>query len=190
MMTRNAHRRLLLHLGSAVTAVVLLTSALVGCGVTTSPSAAGAGPTSTNSPLPTPTAHQPVVGGASLNGCGAQQAPANAGTRGDVIVHGGGGQYAVGQAAPTTSLRKGQTLEVQLPAGFHWTLMKPSANTVLTAAANNGWYDASLQSCIWRFTAAAIGSASLQYAGRQVCAPGAKCPTFLVEEEFHVAVHA
>jgi hypothetical protein len=87
------------------------------------------------------------------------------------------------------TLQKGQTLVVQLPAAFHWTLAPYVTNSILTPDDHNGWYDASLRACIWRFVAATSGSATLDYAGRQVCAPGAKCPTVIVNEEIDITVH-
>jgi hypothetical protein len=175
--------------------LAMLAAGLVGCGSTIYTAGAGvtsAASTSASSTkiASTATSTPRVVGGAQLNGCPVQQVPANASIRGDVIVSSGAGEAAFGQGSQQAQLRKGQTLEVQLPAAERWRVVMQAPGQVLTPATSNGWYDPSLRACVWRFTASATGNASLQFAGTAVCAPSTKCPIVAFSEQINVAVQA
>jgi hypothetical protein len=180
--------------------LAMLAAGLVGCGSTIYTAGAGATSAASTSAASTfasstkiastATSTPRVVGGAQLNGCPVQQVPANASIRGDVIVSSGAGEAAFGQGSQQVQLRKGQTLEVQLPAAERWAVIMHAPGQVLTPATSNGWYDPSLSACVWRFTASATGNASLQFAGTAVCAPSTKCPIVAFSEQINVAVQA
>jgi|GEM_PF-1421926 len=151
------------------------------------PGAATPGSTSSTTNPPgsgSPSAAQPTPGSASLNGCPSQQPPPNAAAHpADVVVSAGGGADGL-----VVSLRMGQTLEVRLSATVRWGLQMQGAATILTASTPNGWYDAILKACVWRFTATGAGSATLIYGGGLVCAPHSQCPTIAAVQDYTVTV--
>lgn len=146
--------------------------------------APGASSTGSSPGSPTQTATTAASGTAGPNGCPSQSPPANAGTKADVVVN-----FAGGAQGKTVTLNKGQTLEVRLPSTMRWSLNVQGDASVLTASAGNGWYDASLNSCVWRFAAANQGNATLAFAGVMVCRPNSECSEIAVAQEYDVAVH-
>ena len=139
-----------------------------------------AAPTSAAGPTLTPAPAATV--GASGNGCPAQQPPASAANPPDVVATAG---VACGA---TASLCACQVLEVRLAANLRWSLTVQDPAGALAPAAPNGWFDAALQSCVWRFTGQATGAANLAYNGRAICKPGAICTNFVILESFAVTV--
>ncbi len=152
------------------------------------PTAGAATPGSTSSATnpsgsSSPPAEQPTPGSASLNGCPSQQPPPGAANPTDVVVSSGGGANGL-----AVSLRAGQTLEVRLAATVHWGLQIKDTAHILTASTPNGWYDASLKACVWRFTATGAGSAALIYGGSLVCAPHSQCATIAEAQDYTITV--
>ena len=140
--------------------------------------ACGAPPNaSTSTPPATP-------GSAALNGCPTQQAPPDATSKpADVVAN----EIANANGQPVT-LKVGQILEVRLSAPKRWGLSLQDSSQILQPDATEGWYNAMLRDCIWRFTAKSAGTASLIYAGGPVCAANTKCPDFVEAQEFDVTV--
>jgi hypothetical protein len=85
-------------------------------------------------------------------------------------------------------VKKGQTLEVRLPATIRWKLTVQGDQTILTADNPNGWYDVGSKQCIWRFTAVAQGQVTLAYSGGLVCQPYTACPTLAMAQNYAVTV--
>ncbi len=154
-----------------------------------SPSAASQ-PTATAMAPDTPTAAVgatqsavPTTASQAGNGCPSPQAPSSAGARPDVVL---GGQSSL--AGGSASLATGQVLEVRLGSSLRWALTLQDPTHVLAPADGNGWFDASAQVCVWRFTAQTPGMVSLSYSGRPICPPAGACPQFIVESNFQVTV--
>jgi hypothetical protein len=142
---------------------------------------AGGGGTASN---PTTTATPPAPGSAALNGCPTQNPPTGVGTQpADVIVTQGGGTNS-----PPVMLKKGQTLEVRLPATYRWKMTIQDTGKILATTDATGWYDATLKACRWRFTALGPGTATLQYVGTLVCASGKPCPALAIAQDYTIQV--
>jgi len=146
---------------------------------------AACGASSSAQGFPTPTDIPATPGTAQLNGCPEQTAPASPKTA-DVVVQGNG--VGVQSEARKVSVNVGQTLEVDLPATFRWALVPSDGKSVLTAPAVNGWFDAGGKGCVWQFTAAKAGSATLTFGGGQVCPSASTCPDAVTEQSFDVTV--
>lgn len=166
----------LLRPWSLVIGCVLLLALLAAC-------APGASNTASSSNAPTATATTAASGNAGLNGCPTESPPADAGTKADVVV------TFTGAEGQTVTLTKGQTLEVRLPAAMRWSLSTQGAANVLTPSATNGWYDAGLDNCVWRFVAANQGNATLAFGGVAVCKPKTECPAIAVAQDYDITVH-
>lgn len=153
---------------------LVLLALLTACGASTSGSAQSF-PTATNIPT--------TPGTATLNGCPEQQQPITA-TIPEVVVH----STTVQGLTQTVAAKVGQTIEIELPATFRWALISQDAESILTAPATNGWFEATQGDCIWQFTATKAGSATLKFAGGQVCSSASKCSDIATEKAFTVAV--
>jgi hypothetical protein len=173
---RAPHRWRLLKSLVAAIAMCAVAVMLAGCGTGTS--------TSTQS-FPTATTIPATPGTTQLNGCAAQQSP-TAAKKADVIAQ-GGGETAHTSGQPVT-LHTGQTLQVRLSAAFHWRLAVEDIASVLQQPTGNGWLDTSLKACVWQFTAAKVGHASLVFGGGQVCSSSSKCPNIVLEQSFSITV--
>jgi len=78
-------------------------------------------------------------------------------------------------AQPRATVTVGQSVEVALPANLQWTYSPTSGQGIVQLQQPAGYYDASRQSCIWRFVTLAKGQATLAYSRIAVCVPGTKC---------------
>jgi hypothetical protein len=168
--------KFVLRAWGVVIGCLLLLALLAAC-------APGSSNTASSPVSPTQTATAAASGAAGLNGCPAANPPANAGTKADVVV-----TFKSGAQGPTVTLNKGQTLEVRLQPTMHWSLNIQGDASVLTASSGNGWYDASLDSCVWRFTAANQGNTTLAFTGVAVCKPNTECPALAAAQEYDVTV--
>ncbi len=166
----------LLRPWSVVIGGVLLLALFAGC-------APGTTGTASSPNSPTATTTTAASGNAGLNGCPSESKPANAGTKADVVV------TFTGAEGQTVTLNKGQTLEVHLPAAMRWGLSTQGSANVLTPSVPNGWYDAGLDSCVWRFAAAGQGNVTLAFGGVAVCKPNTECPAIAVAQDYEVTVH-
>jgi hypothetical protein len=80
-------------------------------------------------------------------------------------------------AAQPIALAQGQRLEIRLAPSFTWELSVSDPGHILAGANPEGWYDAGLQACVWRFTAQGAGSAQLTFSGAAVCPYLKLCPS-------------
>jgi hypothetical protein len=152
--------------------LVILESLLAACGMSAGPGAPQKTASVTNT---TPNT--------SINGCPIKQPPSNTAAHpADVVVGPPSSMHE------QVTVQQGRTLEIRLRPQFRWSLSTQDRAHSLTSAQPNGWYDASLQVCVWRFTAVASGTADLTYTGTAVCQGGAPCPQFAINEDFTVTV--
>ena len=120
---------------------------------------------------------------AALNGCPVKQAPSNATAPTDAVV--------VKQSATMeqhVSASQGQALVVQLRPELRWTLNIQDPNHTLAPSQPNGWYDAGLNACVWRFVVVARGTATLTFGGAAICQGGTICPHIALEQDVTVSV--
>jgi hypothetical protein len=119
----------------------------------------------------------------STEHCPVQQPPSGV-TPADIVVNGGG------QNATPVAMRVGQTLDIHTPAAYLWTQSIDGPATVLRPRQDNGWYDATSGTCVWRFTALTAGQVTISFTGRPYCPPGQVCPAFVFLLQFPVHVSA
>jgi hypothetical protein len=168
-------------------ALLLLTLMLVaGCGVTTTGLSGAAG----NSPEATGTASHPsatqtvpgtstgpgtptVAGtGSTATGCPSPTHVVNWPSPPTVII-------TSAQASKGASLQVGQTLEIALAFGSHWSFEPVAAHGVLVLNTPAGYGDASIKSCVWRFTAEQAGQVTLIYTVAPICLAHMECPQYV-----------
>ena len=92
------------------------------------------------------------------------------------------------QATKGASLQIGQTLELALGFGHRWSLGPATWEPTLALDAPAGYGDASLKSCIWRFTAQKAGQMTLTFTSAPVCQAHMKCPQYQVLLKIPVTV--
>jgi hypothetical protein len=165
-------------------ATLALAVSLAACGQLT---AGNEGPAGGQVPTSTPAQGTPPASShfnrATVDGCPAQQAPADAASfRPDIVATQNGGP------SQAISLTGGQRLEIRLDPHYRWQLATSDPDHTLTSTATQGWYDGSLDSCVWQFTAASAGSAQLSYRGSIVCPPLELCPADEQAVSYQVAV--
>jgi hypothetical protein len=97
-------------------------------------------------------------------------------------------KQAAGESGKPVALKKGQTLEILLPATYHWRLGTSNLGGTLTEVGTEGWYDAATQSCAWRFTGANTGTVPLDFGATLVCDPGKMCPALALDVSYSVTV--
>ncbi len=161
---------------------LLLLGLLSACGAVSSPSLGNTGATGAG----TTTAATATPAGSlssTRNGCPSQQVPAAASSAADVTV-----KQAGGESSKSVALKKGQTLEILLPATYHWRLGTSNLGGILTDVAPEGWYDVATQSCAWRFTGANTGTVPLDFGATPVCDPGKMCTALAFEVSYSVTV--
>jgi hypothetical protein len=171
-------KRTLTSLGRVATLTLALGWAITGCGAVSSPPS-----TNNGAAAASPTATARVPGSSTLNGCVTQPPPAAATTPADVTV-----KLAVAETRPSVTVQKGQTLDILLPAVYRWRLSAGNLGTTLRAVGSGGWYDTASESCVWRFTAANVGTIPLDFGGSPVCAPDTKCPALALAVSYIVIV--
>jgi hypothetical protein len=156
---------------------------LAGCGHVTR--LGSARPQATQSVMPSVTQSPSVGNGATANGCPTKQLPVTGGVfHPDVIVT---SSQDLG-AAQSVSLTRGQRLEIRLDPTTQWSLTSADPAHVLQGSATEGWFDASLSACMWRFTAINAGVAHLTFHGVILCRPNIRCTAVFDEAAFVVTV--
>lgn len=178
--------RLSLRQGIGVLWCLVFLLALAACAPGGSTTAATSPDTqaSATPPAATATAAAPTPGSAALNGCPSKQQPAAAqGQAVDVVAK----QKATEQRQSFT-LSTGQTLEVRLSASVRWHAQVQDSAGILTTNEATGWYDATLKSCIWRFTALKPGNVSLGFSGVLICPPREQCLAVAMVQQYTVTV--
>lgn len=119
---------------------------------------------------------------AILNGCPVKQEPANAAIpTGAVVV-----QQSTAMEQQVTA-RQGQALVVHLKPELRWTLNVQDPSHALLASTPNGWYDAGLNACVWRFSVVSQGTATLTFSGTVICQPGTVCPHVVLEQDVTIS---
>ena len=148
--------------------LVVVSTGLVACGVTSATPAANTTSVSTATTVAQST-------GCPLANQTVSRAPAS------VLISPTGSLQQI-------SLHVGQTLEVRLPFGRKWSYF-PSSTDTLTLQSPAGYGDATVNSCIWRFTAAHTGSTSINFIFAPLCLPSmVKCSQLEGHAAFSVVV--
>lgn len=152
---------------------------LAGCGQVTH--AGSTSLTATQSAIQSPSAGN----GATANGCPSKQLPADGGIfRPDVTIT---SSQDLG-ATQSFALTQGQRLEIHLDPTTQWNLTTTDPAHVLDSMTPAGWYDASLNACVWRFTAVGAGTDHLAFRGPVLCPPNIRCTAVLEQVAFDVTV--
>lgn len=162
-----AHRRAPL-VGVVLTLMALV--ALGGCGAAT-----GASTGSHNSATATP--GKPGVGKLTVRGCPGPFGTANdAGTPALILTN----QSKTGDA------KVGDLVQVQVPATYHWTDVRASANLAIQSPA--GVQDSAKNVCVWTYRAVNAGAATVDLTGGALCEPTQACPAYATIADFTVTV--
>jgi hypothetical protein len=109
-----------------------------------------------------------------------------------------GAQTALPWGAPTqmvaaphndqiVNVTAGQSIEITLPFGRHYTLA-PLNSPNLSMDAPLGYSDATTKMCVWHFTAKSVGTVPLTFQSSVICAAGEMCPGAIAELNVIVTV--
>lgn len=90
-------------------------------------------------------------------------------------------------ANSVTTVRVGQTIEVDLDATYRWKYGTPQP-AALQPQTPAGYYDAARHLCVWRFTVQQAGDTFLPFERRLICEPGKLCTDLVIYYRF--AIHA
>jgi hypothetical protein len=82
-------------------------------------------------------------------------------------------------ASKGVTVHVGQSLEVALPFGQRRSLGLSAGSPELLLNTPAGYGDASLKSCVWRFTAEQVGQATLNFTFAPICQAHMECPQFI-----------
>ncbi|MGO8949706.1 MAG: hypothetical protein ACLQUY_19045 [Ktedonobacterales bacterium] len=82
-------------------------------------------------------------------------------------------------ASKGATVQVGQTVEIALAFGHRWSLMPAAGQPELVLNTPAGYGDASLKSCVWRFTAQDVGQTTLKFTFAAICQPHQACPQFV-----------
>jgi hypothetical protein len=165
-------------LSSIFLALMLLTLAgiVAACG-----SNAGSGTTTGgtgSSPVnPSPTA---VKGYGTAQGCPSDMVVSTAPSAANVVVQSS-------QKNATITAHVGDVVEIRLPFGQRWTGPTVSQGN-LTIQQPSGYAWKTDKVCVWRFTAKAVGTTSLDFHQQALCKPGQLCPMYIAEFPFVINV--
>jgi hypothetical protein len=86
------------------------------------------------------------------------------------------------------TLQVGQTLEVALPFGQRQSIAPAAGGPALLLNTPAGYGDASLKSCVWRFTAEQAGQTLVTFSSAPICKPGIDCPQYVAIRKITVTV--
>jgi hypothetical protein len=92
------------------------------------------------------------------------------------------------QASKGASLQVGQTLEIALAFGHHWSFEPVAFGGVLLLNTPAGYGDMSLKSCVWRFTAQQAGQITLNFTFAPICQLHMECPQYIGLLKIAIAV--
>ncbi len=79
------------------------------------------------------------------------------------------------------------TIEVDLPAGFRWSLV-PYSSPALQLLSPAGYDDPSTAMCVWRFTATQAGQAALVFDRQPFCVKGSVCSPIIIGYPFGLTI--
>lgn len=159
-----------------IVVLLLLTFALAACGnngITSSGSPAVPSP----APSPTDTHSQPNTSTGCPNSAAITTQPAAA----NVVLK----STSVNN---TTTVKKGDTIEVDLPFGHNWSGPTNSAQGPLAMQDPSGYASPANQVCVWRFVANSTGTTQLLFTGRPICAKNTLCPMYIMAVAFPIEV--
>lgn len=92
------------------------------------------------------------------------------------------------QRSHTITAQVGAVIEIRLPAGAdRWQFDGKGAPTLAPLTAQ-GAYVAAMNSCVWDFTAARVGTDSLGFVGQPNCAARQPCPQYALLVSFTFSV--
>lgn len=170
---------------TVVSAILLLLMALLlaGCGVTTGTATMtnGAGqpsvaPTATTTMTPSTSGESGTTTGCPLATQVVQWSSPPA-----III-------TSAQSTDKAEVRVGQSIELALTFGHRWSLGPNAGQPALTLNTPAGYGDASMGSCIWRFTAEHAGTASVSFLAAPICQPHMQCPQMVALHTITITV--
>ncbi|MGH2506171.1 MAG: hypothetical protein ACRDHZ_01925 [Ktedonobacteraceae bacterium] len=88
----------------------------------------------------------------------------------------------------TTTVKKGATLEVDLPFGHNWSGPANKTQSPLAMQDPSGYASPASQMCVWHFVATSTGTTNLLFTGRPICAKNQICPLYIMALSFPITV--
>lgn len=88
----------------------------------------------------------------------------------------------------TISCRRGEPVELRLPAAMQWGMTINDPTHILVPTAPQSELDATGQSRVWRFDTVAVGTATVLFSGRPIIPGGMARPHIVMAREFVITV--
>lgn len=163
---------------SAVLILLMFTLAACGNNFTTSTgSPAIPSASATTSPAPTATPKQANTS----TGCPNTTHVTTPATAANVVLK-------ISDSQKTTTVHKGDTVEIDLPFGRNWSGPTSQTQGPLAMQTPSGYASSAAQVCVWRFVAMNTGTTNVVFTGRPICAKGQICPLYIMAVPFTIAV--
>jgi hypothetical protein len=125
-------------------------------------------------------------------GCFVRQAPTGW-TPADVVLTADAAAVATVAASGSdwltkVTIKRGRNLDFDMTSSIQWLLTTPPSADILATAQPAGWYNATIQACVWRFGAVSKGTALVGFTGVDLCAPNAACARLALPPHYHITV--
>ncbi len=88
----------------------------------------------------------------------------------------------------TITCRRGEPVELRLPAAMQWGMTVSDPDHILAPVAPQGEPDGAGQSRVWRFDTVAQGTATVLFSGRPIIPAGMVRPHIVMAREFTITV--
>jgi hypothetical protein len=164
------------HISAWIAIAILLLFTLAACG---NNGRTSSGSPSAPPPPPSPTAthSQPTTS----TGCPNSTVISTQPTTANIVLKSS-------DANKTTTVKKGDTIEVDLPFGHNWSGPTNNTQGPLSMQNPSGYAATASQVCIWRFVASNTGTTEILFTGRPICEKNKLCPAFIMAVSFPIAV--
>ncbi|MEO7021365.1 MAG: hypothetical protein ABI234_14510 [Ktedonobacteraceae bacterium] len=165
----------------AITLLILLMFTLAACGT----NVGNNGSTTTGSvpsgstPAPSPTATHGLAN--TSTGCPNSATITTQPAAASVVLKNSG-------VNNTTTVKKGDTVEVDLPFGHNWAGPTNNPQGLLAMQDPSGYASPVDKVCVWRFVATNTGTTEISFTGRPICEKGQLCPAYIMAVSFTIEV--
>jgi hypothetical protein len=92
------------------------------------------------------------------------------------------------QSNSTVSVKKGDTVQVDLSFGHLWDETTGDSQSLLTEQQPAGYALMPSHACVWRFVATNTGMAHLAFTGRPICKEREACPQYILVVSFNIEI--
>lgn len=162
---------------------------LSACGVTTGAAIGGGGNVPSGAATSTPTAAKSTPARASTTNGWIAKAAGCKTTVSATSVPPASVMLPTHNVSGTIAVAVGQTVGINLPAQYRWSVVLGDASHALTLNTPQGVLDRPHNTCDWRFTATHAGAVTMNVVGIFICHPNSMCPALAIDYSFNLSIH-